>query len=522
MNKLYKLVLFSFLIIGSLGLTVPQKNNGSYFHLITELGVKSDSSINLSPIHIDSFDLDIFSPSSGVQFYRDGIVFLSPTKIEQKMVPYHLSFGDVEAYYAILEDTLSAQHSVFSRFSSFSYPCDALTFSHDYVTMYYTKYSKKDGGEKIYKAHYSDSTKKSGWVSDLQPLDFCMDSSSYTHPALSANEEFMIFASDRNGSLGGMDLFMTQKEGNSWSVPITLGNGINTKANEIFPFLDSENNLFFSSDGLPGYGGYDVFISKFNGHNWDKPINLSNHVNSNNDDIAFTVNRKDGKSALFTIKQKSTSGEMQLYRVTLNAKNKNNSLLSLPLVLYNMALLENEFPSSDLSASVDTIQIKPTEPLTKVELIKKDTISKPQEEITLSENKIEAPVATTPVEQMPLPEKEITTKPPSKGVLADTKIQTLKTDILESIKVRDNIVYKVQFLSAIKPKRNLRISVEGKNYTPFEYFYKGEYRYTVGEFSTIIPAIELQYACRRAGYPKAFVVVFKNNVRSLDPELFRK
>ena len=56
---------------------------------------------------------------------------------------------------------------------------------------------------------------------------------------------------------------------------------------------------------MPGYGGYDIFTCKFNGETWDKPVNLSDRINSENDDIAFSIDRTDGKSAFYTKRQKS-------------------------------------------------------------------------------------------------------------------------------------------------------------------------------------------------------------------------
>jgi hypothetical protein len=72
----------------------------------------------------------------------------------------------------------------------------------------------------------------------------------------------MIFASDRNGSLGGFDLFISRKEGEAWSAPENIGRLINTKSDELHPFLDNSDNLYFSSCGHPGYGGYDIFVSR--------------------------------------------------------------------------------------------------------------------------------------------------------------------------------------------------------------------------------------------------------------------
>jgi len=55
----------------------------------------------------------------------------------------------------------------------------------------------------------------------------------------------------------------------------------------------------------------------------------------------------------------------------------------------------------------------------------------------------------------------------------------------------------------------------------YEYLYNGGYRTCVGEYSTLTPAKELQNLCRKSGYPQAFVVAFKNNIRTTDPALFK-
>ncbi len=106
------------------------------------------------------------------------------------------------------------------------------------------------------------------------------------------------------GAHGGTDLFIVRNDGDKWSKPENLGNSVNTIRFECFPYLDQDNNLFFSSDGLAGYGGYDIFTCRFNGESWEKPVNLSHRINSENDDIAFAIDKTDGKSAFYTTQEK--------------------------------------------------------------------------------------------------------------------------------------------------------------------------------------------------------------------------
>ncbi len=303
MKKLYIKFPFSLLILLLISSCATEK------HSVTEppqniiSGIKPGN-IRGNILEIDTFDLKIIPPSSGVQFYKEGIIFLSPAKIEEKMLPKHLSFGNVKAYYAMIYEGVPVNYTVFSPSMPFSYPCEAITFSSDFNTMYFTKISDTDGKEKIYKAVYSSGLNmQPGWSSDNNPLSFCTENSIYTDPALSADGRQMVFASDKTGSTGGMDLFITVKEGDKWSEPHNLGNSINSKDNELFPFLDNEMNLFFSSDRQTGFGGYDIFVCKYNGKGWNKPEHLPSLINSGDDDLAFTINPKDGKSAFYTTKE---------------------------------------------------------------------------------------------------------------------------------------------------------------------------------------------------------------------------
>jgi hypothetical protein len=432
-------------------------------------------------LKVDSFNLEIIPPSSGVQFFRSGIIFLSNTKYEGKMLPNHVSFGSIEAYTAIVKDTSLGMHQLFSPSTSFSFPCEAVTFSNDYKTMYFTKIPKKEKKEKIYRAVIKLNDKKeSGWVADENPLEFCRGNFIYTHPALSKDGKMMIFASDMTGSHGGTDLFIVRNEGDKWSTPENLGNSANTIRFECFPYLDQDNNLFFSSDGLAGYGGYDIFTCRFNGESWEKPVNLSHRINSENDDVAFSIDKTDGKSAFYTKRRKSDNGAMQLYKVTLAKDMADNNPLSISFIFNGKPELR--------------------------ELV----ASKPPEEIKSPEH------AKPEVKE---PEKTTAATPAPNS--AGAKVVVIKSTTALPENLKDVVVYRVQFLSTTKARPQTGIIINNTTYKTYEYFYLNAYRYTIGEFTTLAPAKELQRICQKSGYPQAFVAAFKNETRSLDLTLFK-
>ena len=432
--------------LGQAQTTIPE-------HIATVADTIGKSSVLIKP-----FQLDIVAPSSGVQFYRNGIIFLSYSKGETRVPEKHLSFGSLKTFMSLVSDTVPGPYMPFLTGSTTIFPSEASTFSWDYNTMYLSLIQGKDNKEKIFSATY----RQNGWVIDSKPLSFCSNDYIYTHPALSKDEKFMIFSSDMTGSAGGLDLFITKRANEKWSDPENLGNLINTTGNELFASFDAENNLYFSSDGLPGEGGYDIYVSRYNGSTWGKPENLTSLINSQNDEVAFTINPSDGKSAFFTSMAKSVKNKTQLYRI---------------------------IPKSDLLSD--------------------RTSSLTSSFLAITGLKIE-----TQPDAQAITALTVTVKP-------ETKPEPTKTPPTPEVK-NDIVVYRVQILANTKPVGSYDLTVAGKSYKTFEYLYAGGYRTTVGEFNTLSEAVKFQSTCRQSGYNQAFVVAFKNNVRSNDPELFKR
>jgi hypothetical protein len=456
----------------------------------SELIALQDTSWNNPLIKVDSFYLDIISPSLGVQFYKDGIVFLASTKSTEKMLAGHISFGTTEAYVAVPGDSAIGTKYLLLPSSSFPYPCDAITFNKDYKIMYYTKSSKTSGKEQIFEAAISSGNNTQfSWTEKTEPLAFCNDGFNYSHPTLSSNGELMIFASDRKGSVGKMDLFIVKKEGESWSAPQNMGNKINTRGNELFPFLDSNNNLFFSSDGLPVLGGFDIFTCKFNGTSWDKPLILTQLINSVNDELAFSISKIDGKSGFFTTRHRSGKMVLQLYRVSLNKNDKVDRYKNLSDVLINPVLQKPEFTSMKSNDSTHILKTLVPEEKKEVRPV----------EIPVKADKVSA----------------------AKTKTAKPKVDATKEVVLKTEEKKDVVIYRIQFETTNASKGSYKLTVNSKIYSTYEYFYKGAYRSTIGEFNSLTEASAFQNILRKSGYPGSFVVAFVNNVRSLDPKLFK-
>ena len=139
------------------------------------------------------------------------------------------------------------------------------------------------------------------------------------YPAFTPDGEAMFFASDRQGGYGGYDIYISYRQGDSWTYPINLGPAVNTPGDEIAPFFDGLN-LFFSSDWHIGFGGYDIFRAEQGNGEWTSVSNLGLPVNSPRDDFGYIYN--DFQNAgYFASNRVGGRGAEDIYRVTTAGSN---------------------------------------------------------------------------------------------------------------------------------------------------------------------------------------------------------
>ncbi|MDN3677572.1 OmpA family protein [Flavobacterium paronense] len=184
---------------------------------------------------------------------------------------------------------------------------DTPAFTKDGKTVYFTRnnYLDKRGYDvskvtllKIYKA----TVDKDGQWNDITPVSFNSDSYQTAHPALSPDEKTLYFASDMPGTHGQSDLYKVKiNEDGSFGTPENLGDAINTEGRETYPFISDDNELYFASDGQPGIGGLDIYITKIpkdGSTNFKEVLNVGEEANSPKDDFALIINSKSKKGFL--------------------------------------------------------------------------------------------------------------------------------------------------------------------------------------------------------------------------------
>lgn len=163
-----------------------------------------------------------------------------------------------------------------------------LVFDYGHNTAYFMQCNGSKGKESdcnIYQSIYDPQ--KNDW-SKPESAGIDVKEFSAGHPAINSNGSLMYFVSDMDGGEGGTDIWIVRKDSEGkWSSPTNAGKDINTKGNEMFPYLYDDTLLYFSSDGHLGFGGLDIFSSSISNQGFATPKNLTSPVNSSADDFGI-------------------------------------------------------------------------------------------------------------------------------------------------------------------------------------------------------------------------------------------
>ena len=131
------------------------------------------------------------------------------------------------------------------------------------------------------------------WEAEPFPYN---DVNSYSigHATLSPDGQLLYFVSDMPGGQGGTDIWYSERQTDgTWGTPANAGATINTAGDEMFPNVGPDGTLYFSTDGLAGMGGLDVFRTEGSKSQWSTPENLKYPVNGAADDFAYLVTEED-------------------------------------------------------------------------------------------------------------------------------------------------------------------------------------------------------------------------------------
>lgn len=264
------------------------------------LGIESP--LDTSVVNINESQLSINSQhmESAPYFVNDSLIIYATQIVNDEnlylysdtnyMPSYKLFYARKEANNWIKSGELSEINNRFNNVGNGYFSLNKELF---YFTNTIKNWNNKNVSE-IYVCEYEDGT-------FLRPVKLNNDiNDAYytsTQPAVGTafnpDLEVVYFSSDRPGGKGGLDIWYTvfYKKRGYYRVPINAGSRINTALNEITPYYDKNTKtLYYSSNGLIGLGGYDVYKSIGELKSWTKPQNIGSYLNSNADEIYFRLN----------------------------------------------------------------------------------------------------------------------------------------------------------------------------------------------------------------------------------------
>jgi outer membrane protein OmpA-like peptidoglycan-associated protein/tetratricopeptide (TPR) repeat protein len=246
-------------------------------------------------------EIDEFSPVT----YRNGLFYVSQGK--RDWVNYVEDKSLNQSFYDIFYAQSGSNHMQFQSGKLFSgklisdYHDGPVALTPDSSQIYFSRLIRTGKTERFH-LFFADII--NGEIQKVEEFDYNTKEYSILHPSFSSDGNLLFFASDKNGGIGGFDIFVCKKQKKyGWSAPRPVPGLINTGGNELFPHYYN-GNLYFASDGHYGYGGLDVFVANEN-EQFKVITNLKAPLNSSYDDFSiyftgektgyFASNRQGGK-----------------------------------------------------------------------------------------------------------------------------------------------------------------------------------------------------------------------------------
>lgn len=442
--------------------------------LISDPGIPVSGKIPLQPgewLLFETLDLQLNGPCYDVAFYRDEILFIKAGEerlFRAPMIRPDPSFS--QAFFTNRD--LSCSPAAFS-------------FSGDYRKGYCTR--PVMGNEQVYMEKIFEFNVENDQLKELTELSFSRDPSRNLHPAISPDGRLMVFASDRLPTSGGLDLFVTRLDAEGWSAPENLGETINTSGHEFYPFLDHMNNLWFSSSGHAGYGGFDIYLCPYLAGEWGAPRNLGTAVNGPEDELGFSVHPRR---------------QVALYSKTWPAEDKGAALM----ISLNEAAMDAAGITEEAARDIVLLLQGMSNPAS-------HSVSQPS--AVYAED--EAILTAEPVGE---PETDMEAETGEEDETVSLPVEEVRPPV--TIDNEDPVIFRVQIISSLYENSFPSVLIGGMSYETYEYFYLGSYRITVGMFYSLEQARTFQKMCLDSGFKQAFVAAFRNGERVTDPSVFNQ
>lgn len=255
--------------------------------------------------------------------YGDQIIFASARPYED-IIKHEDSWKETPyfALYTINQQADTLQPVRFTWKLNTIYHDGPICFNSDQTEMFVTRNNygllfphKDKKGVNNLKIHYTKRNSDGSW-GILTELPFNNDNYSCGHAALSQNGKTLFFSSNMPGGYGATDIYTVNRSDSGWSKPHNLGSEINTEGDEMFPFIGTNNLLYFSSNGHKGIGGLDIFAARMGKDNQYTIKNMGYPLNGSTDDFSFYL-RPDEKTGYFASNRQGGKGDDDIYAFTI-------------------------------------------------------------------------------------------------------------------------------------------------------------------------------------------------------------
>jgi len=240
----------------------------------------------------------------GPSFYKNGLLFVSARSTESKNT-VHESTG--ESLYNFFysekrpDGSFVTPTQVFKTTNSTTYE-GPMSLTSDNRSIFLNKNNfselKSRSKDKKIMLQLVQGLIANDEITNISDFPYNDPNRTLTHPSISADGTELYFAANIDSTFGGSDIFVSKMENGKWGKPENLGIKINSTEDEVYPFISNDGKLYFSSTGQGSMGGFDVFVSEKKNGKWTKAVNLGLPFNTIFDDFSFIKNESEGNGYL--------------------------------------------------------------------------------------------------------------------------------------------------------------------------------------------------------------------------------
>lgn len=294
---------------------------------ISRRNYRNDIASN-SKTNVEVYNLDFNSEYSdfGTAIDEGTLVFSSARDNTEKTYQWNgQPYLDLFKVYEYNEGNFSEATEYNSKLNT-KYHESSVAFSPDGTTIYFTrnnyfKNKARKGDDGVNKLKLFRAVKNAdGEWDNVKSVHFNSDEYSVAHPSINKDGTRLYFASDMEGSVGDSDIWVVDINADgTLATPRNLGNSINTEGPDSFPFVNTEGDLYYSTKGLPGLGGYDIFVVRSADEKIASNVgidfvvnNIGKPFNSKADDFGFYEN-VDNENGFFTSNREGGKGDDDIY-----------------------------------------------------------------------------------------------------------------------------------------------------------------------------------------------------------------